>query len=69
MKSWIWQHKGNSGKSYRYTWIIIASTPVGECSEGEAIKSPGPGCNSAEGTARERRCSEQHIAGQQWIVP
>lgn len=30
---------------------------------GEAINSPGPGCNSAEGTARERRCSEQHVAG------
>ena len=53
MKSWIGQHKGNSGKSYRYTCIIIASTPIGECSGGEAIKSPGPGCNSAEGTARE----------------
>lgn len=29
---------------------------------GDAVNSPGSGCNS-EGTTRERRCSEQHVAG------
>lgn len=43
--------------------LLLPQTPVRECSGAEVINSPGPGCNSAEGTARERRCSEQNIAG------
>lgn len=31
--------------------LLLSQTPVRECSGGEAINSPGPGCNSAEGTA------------------
>lgn len=64
MKSRIYQHYGNSGKSYKYPCILmIASHSSKRMCWGEAINSPGPGRNSAEGTARERRCSEQHVAG------